>query len=53
VASVDDLWDVLDAAGDSVELTVLRGTEERTVTVTFAADDDAEGVAGTDAGTER
>lgn len=33
VASVDDLWDALDAAGPSVELTVVRGTEERQVTV--------------------
>lgn len=50
VASVDDLWDVLDAAGDSVELTVLRGTEERTVTVTFASDDDAEDTSDPDDG---
>lgn len=43
VASVDDLWDALDAARDqpSVELTVLRGTEERTVTVAFDTDADA------------
>ncbi len=43
VASVDDLWDALDAAAerDAVEVTLLRGTEERTATVTFtdAADD--------------
>ncbi len=36
VGDVDALWDALDAAGDSVELTVLRGTDERTVTVSFA-----------------
>jgi S1-C subfamily serine protease len=37
VPSVDDLWDALDAAAEraSVEVTVLRGVEERTVTVTF------------------
>lgn len=35
VASVDDLWDVLDAAGDEITLTVVRGTEERAVTVAF------------------
>ena len=40
VAGVDDLWDALDAAADEDELTVtvLRGTEERTVTVTFATE---------------
>ncbi|WCO65809.1 trypsin-like peptidase domain-containing protein [Iamia majanohamensis] len=46
VASVDDLWDALDAAADrtSVEVTALRGADERTVTVTFADDpDDAAG----------
>ncbi len=38
VPSVDDLWDALDAAADrsSVEVTLLRGVDERTVTVTFA-----------------
>lgn len=37
---VDDLYDVLDAAepGGGVALTVLRGTEERTVDVRFAAE---------------
>lgn len=50
VPSVDDLWDALDAAAErpSVEVTLLRGVEERTVTVTFAEPDepdepDAEG----------
>lgn len=46
VGDVDALWDALDAAGDGVELTVLRGTEERTVTVSFAdpaPEADAEG----------
>ena len=38
VPSVDDLWDALDAADDraTVEVTLLRGVDERTVTVTFA-----------------
>ena len=37
VPSVDELWDALDAAADhpSVEVTLLRGVDERTVTVTF------------------
>ncbi len=37
LATVDDLYDALDAVtpGSSVDLTVVRGTEERTVTVTF------------------
>ncbi len=41
VASVDDLWDALDAAAarDAVEVTLLRGTDERTATVTFPAGD--------------
>ena len=48
VASVDDLWDALDAAADraSVEVTVLRGADERTVTVTFADGPDADEGAG-------
>ena len=37
VVSVDDVWDALDTAGDTVELEVVRGTESRTVTVSFAA----------------
>ena len=39
--TVDDLYDTLDAAspGDTLELVVLRGTEERTVSVVFPADD--------------
>jgi serine protease Do len=38
VPSVDDLWDALDRAADrpTVDVTLLRGVEERTVTVTFA-----------------
>lgn len=41
---IDDLYAALDETGaDSLELTVLRGSEERTVTITFAADADAEG----------
>ena len=37
LVEVDDLYDLLDATapGGTLELTVLRGTEERTVTVTF------------------
>lgn len=35
VADVDDLWDALDLAGDPVEVAVLRGSEARTVTVSF------------------
>jgi hypothetical protein len=30
------LYDALDAAEGSLELTIVRGTEERTVTVRFA-----------------
>lgn len=43
VPSVDDLWDALDAVADrtEVEVTVVRGVEERTVTVRFP--DAAEG----------
>ncbi len=37
ITSVDDLHRALDVAGPSVELVVVRGTEERTVTVTLAA----------------
>lgn len=44
VATVDDVWDALDRAGDEVEIEVLRGTETRTVTVSFAeATDPASG----------
>jgi S1-C subfamily serine protease len=35
VGGVDDLWDALDAAGEAVTVTVVRGSEERTVTVAF------------------
>jgi len=40
VPSVDDLWDALDAAAetDTVAVTLVRGVEERTVTVTFSAE---------------
>ena len=45
LTEVDDLYDALDGIepGGTLELTVLRGTEERSVTVTFppAAPDDA------------
>jgi serine protease Do len=40
VASVDDVWDALDDAGDEVALEVVRGAESRTVTVSFAATDE-------------
>ena len=35
---VDALWDVLDDAGDTVVLRLVRGTDEREVTLSFAAD---------------
>ena len=41
VATIDDVWDALDAAGDTVELEVLRGADARTVTVSFATDDES------------
>ena len=37
VADVDDLWDALDDAGDEAEVELLRGTDTRTVTVSFVA----------------
>lgn len=42
LAGVDDLYDALEGTepGGSIALTVLRGTEERTVTVTFDEDGD-------------
>ena len=36
---VDDIHAALDAAEDELELTLVRGTDERTVTVTLTADD--------------
>ncbi len=36
VTDVDDVWDALDRAGDEVDLTVVRGTEGRTIRVAFA-----------------
>lgn len=36
VTTVDDVWDALDAAGAEVEIEVLRGTESRTITVSYA-----------------
>ncbi len=46
VATIDQVWDALDAAGDTVEISVLRGAEPRTVTVSFAAPaDDGDGEA--------
>jgi serine protease Do len=38
VRDVDDVWDALDAGGDTVEVGVLRGTEARTVTVSFTVE---------------
>jgi serine protease Do len=35
IRSADDLWAVLDEAGDAVELGIVRGSEELTVRVTF------------------
>jgi hypothetical protein len=35
---VDDLSGVLRAAAGTIELTVLRGTDERTIQVTFGQD---------------
>jgi S1-C subfamily serine protease len=44
LASADDLYDVLDALepGSELDLTVVRGVEELTVTVAFPAEGDAE-----------
>jgi serine protease Do len=39
VAGVDDLWSALDAAKDSLEVRIVRGTEERTVSVAFGNGD--------------
>lgn len=41
LTSLDALYDALARAGDSVTLTVVRGTEERAVTVSFAGDEAA------------
>jgi S1-C subfamily serine protease len=41
VRSVDDLSGALRAATDTIELTVLRGTDERTIQVTFVQDGSA------------
>jgi len=38
--TVDALWDVLDAAGDTVVLRLVRGTDEREVTLSFAVAED-------------
>jgi serine protease Do len=42
VRSADDLAAALRAAGDSLELTVMRGTDERTIQVAFSQDGPAE-----------
>jgi len=41
VRTIDDLSGALRAAGDTIELTVLRGTDERTIQVTFGQDGSA------------
>jgi S1-C subfamily serine protease len=41
IATVDDLHQALDAAGDTLELQLVRGAEDLTVTVTFAAPEEA------------
>ena len=42
LTDVDDLYDALDAVpeGATLELTVIRGSDERVVTVAFAAEPD-------------
>jgi S1-C subfamily serine protease len=40
--SIDALYDALSAAGESLNLTVVRGTEERVVVISFAADQAAD-----------
>jgi len=40
VADVDDLWDALDEAGDMAEVEVLRGSDARSVTVSFVRPDE-------------
>ncbi len=44
--SIDALHDVLASAGATLTLTVVRGTEERTVVVEFGSADEAEPVTG-------
>ena len=46
VGDVDDLHDLLRDAGFPLELTLVRGADERTVTVQAPAPDDDEGAAG-------
>src|SRR6516164_8058790 len=38
VTTPDDLFDALQGAGDAIELRIVRGTDERTVQVTFTGD---------------
>ena len=45
VRSIDDLSGALRAAGDTIELNVLRGTEERSIQVAFGQDSQPEGEA--------
>ena len=50
--TVDALWDVLDDAGDEVVVRLVRGTDEREVTLSFTAadggDDDENGAGPAD-----
>jgi len=43
VRTIDDLSGALQAAGDTIELTVLRGTEERSIQVAFGQESQPEG----------
>ena len=45
IHSVDDLSDVLRAAHNTVELTVIRGADERSINVSFGQDSQSEGSA--------
>jgi serine protease Do len=45
VRTIDDLSGALRAAGDTIELNVLRGTEERSIQVAFGQDSQPEGEA--------
>ncbi len=43
--TLDDLTGALQAAGDTLELTVLRGTDERSIQVALGQDSQPEGEA--------
>jgi serine protease Do len=38
VRTPDDLFDALQGAGDAIELTIVRGTDERAIQVAFSGD---------------